>query len=360
MQTRRSLILVLLLAAMTLPALCRADSEPMVLKASLRINTSKFLRYFTTPTAKEPVYNTTAWVPRLSFTIAGPLAGGSQLSITFNKPDGTPWLNMPLTTPEIPENEYAGINNQSISNEYLEKRATIVTGLFSYSIHLKNALAGTEKTLMSGKFKVGKFHYGNALPEYKNQNEYFIDHDWTLPIGTMGFDDRPDVEAPQLHAAMWFRGVLDTTTLTGYVFYKGKQICSTKTQGSLGIKDDMCTPGAQADPRWQRWLFNFSSIASTNKMTSAGQYPDTHFLDKNPGVYEIKILRDGKLARTATFTVGEDGKVVDNGLNAKNKIGGTYFMLPVKVIPGTDGKAVLTTYTTDSFYGNPITGFPAP
>ena len=42
---------------------------------------------------------------------------------------------------------------------------------------------------------------------------------------------------------------------------------------------------------------------------------------KNPGEYEIKVLQNGKLARTAKFTFGSDYKIVDTGIAKQNNLG---------------------------------------
>ena len=62
------------------------------------------------------------------------------------------------------------------------------------------------------------------------------------------------------------------------------------------------------------WTFQFAKVRGYNKDTSANRYEGVFFLDKNPGEYEIKVLRQQKLARSAAFTVGADGRIVDNGI----------------------------------------------
>jgi hypothetical protein len=61
-------------------------------------------------------------------------------------------------------------------------------------------------------------------------------------------------------------------------------------------------------------------------------------LNRNPGEYEVKVLCDGDLARSAKFTVGPDGRLVDKGITQKNNLGGLAMILPVKVIGAADGQ----------------------
>jgi hypothetical protein len=339
-----------------------ADAEPYILPHTILVNAWRYGNYYPTPKAKEPQYNTWSWRPRYFFTVAGPLTGGSQISVSFYKPDGTLWLTQPCQTPEIAEGATGNIENPSDSGDAMLRQTITTTGVFTFKVTLKNELTSTNKTLYSGKFTVGKFHSGPNVPVNKNQFEYYVDHDWLLPIGYLFFDTRLNEEAPPMRLSIWFRGETKQEDVAAYVFYKGKQICSTKVseEGSAYPKFAVSTTGSDPDPLWRNMLFSFHNVACYYKQVSANTKPMWHFLDANPGEYEIKVLRKGKLARSVTFTVGADGKVVDNGVAKKNKMGEFAIVVPVKILPGMDGKAKPETYKTDAFYGNPLAGFTAP
>lgn len=353
---------LLLFLALTPQAHAAEDAQPRVLKSTMNIMVTRYLRYFPTPTAAEPVYNTWSWRPRYNFTLAGPIPGGSQISISFFKPDGTAWLTMPCPVNEIAEGQTVGVVNPNDSTQEAERHTTTAIGTFSFKITLKNPLTSANKTLLTGKFTVNKFHVGPNLPANAHQYDYYVEHDWLLPIGYLGWKQDPSEQAPQLMSLMWFRGDLKQEEVSAYMYYKGKQICSTgnSQQGSSYPQYSLIPPSTPADPRWVGFVFRFFNVATTNTMTSDNKYPDTFFLDKNPGAYEIKVLVKGQLARTTSFTVGEDGKVVDNGIAAANGINPMPIILPLKVLPGGDVKAVPTTYKTDAFYGNPLSKFMIP
>ena len=355
------IVTTLLALAALAPTAFAADTDPMVLKNSLRISCWRLGRYFATATAKEPQYNTWCWRPRFEFYVQGPLQGGSQLSVSFFKPDGSPWMNLPCRTPEIPEGQLARITEPSLGANEEERNTTLLTGVFSFKINLKNELTATNKTLYSGKFSVSKFHEGNNLPTFKNQFEYYVDHDWLLPIGYVYSNDKPDEEAPTVLTDMWFRGDVKSTDLGVYVFYQGKQICSSQnSQATISEPRSINTTGSHPDPRWSKFTFYLNTVRLTNKMTSANIFgPECIFMDKNHGDYEIKVLLKGKLARTATITVGEDGKIVDKSGPLAGKLGGM-MILPIKVVPGMDGKANPMAYKADAYYMNPLAGFIAP
>lgn len=347
------------LAMILLTAFCSiasAQEGPYVYKTSVRINTRKFLVYYPTPTAKEPQYSTNTWAPRFEFNVQGPLEGGSQISVSFKKPDGAAWFSSNLDTPEKPADEFAHFSSDALD---LEKKAITTIGSATMTVTLTNALSKTNKTLFTGKFDVGKFYYGpTAAAKPKDAVEYYVNHDWNLPIGQLAFDSAINAEAPHLRLLMWFRGPVKAEDLAGYLYYKGKQISTTKTNGGVYEMIKIETGITQPDTRWGRSTISFDNVSSGRVGNSANNYPDMHWLDKNPGAYEVKILRDGKLARTASFTIGEDGKLIDNGLAAKNNMGLKVMLIPIKVEPGLDPKADITKYKEQAYYGNPIVGFP--
>jgi hypothetical protein len=78
---------------------------------------------------------------------------------------------------------------------------------------------------------------------------------------------------------------------------------------------------------------------------------------KNPGEYKIKVLQNGKLARSAKFTFGTDYKITDNGLVKQNSIGTLRVLLPAQIIGDQDGQWDRNAYKTDAFFGTPLTGF---
>lgn len=296
------------------------------------------------------------WTPAVEFSFMGPMPRGNQLSVEFTMPDGSPWFSEDLHTDVIGEGQLG--STASLSTGTLDKRAIITTGTFGFKIILTNGLENTRKELYKGKFTVNKVYRGNGLPQFKNQNEFYVEQDWVMPIGYLGFNTQVDPKGPPLWASMWFRGSNNATELQAFLFYNGKQIASTTNSdtGSANSMKSLLTSGNDADPRWELWAFSFSKVRSNPSENIAG---DSHILSKNPGAYEIKVLRDGELVRVAGFTVGADGKIVDNGLAGNNGI--YYFMiLPVKIMGTKDGKWNNLAWKTDAYYGNVLNGFAAP
>ena len=125
-----------------------------------------------------------------------------------------------------------------------------------------------------------------------------------------------------------------------------------------GCRSSSSRERTRPDLTWSRCTFIFAKVAKSLKQESANNYDSMFFLDKHPGDYELKVLRDGKLARSAKFTIGADGALVDNGLAAANKMGKGVTLLPVTDDLSQDGKASTVNYKAQAFYGNPLVGFP--
>ena len=70
------------------------------------------------------------------------------------------------------------------------------------------------------------------------------------------------------------------------------------------------------------------------------------------------MLQQGRLTRTAKFTVAADGSY-DNGIASANNLGSAKVIVPFKItvdLAPWDHMA----WKTGAYYGNPLTGFTAP
>jgi hypothetical protein len=332
------------------------QAGPTLLKASVIVRANRLLRYWKAPDTD----NYWSWIPEMSFVVVGPINTGSAFVVDFTNETGAPWYTVECETPAIDATRWQKIVTPAIVT-HIDKRTTLATGTFGFTIRLKNELSSTNQTVFSGKFKVAKFHIGNDLPAFKNQFEYYVDQDWNLPIGYLSFNTAADQNMPPLKIAMWFRGELDNTKLAAYLFYNGKQIGSTKDQGGAAYDAAVFANAHEGNTRWERWTFSWGSVRGWNTDTSSVKNTsDIFFMNQKPGEYEVKVLRDGDLARSAKFTVGPDGRLVDNGITQKNTLGGLAMILPVKVIGAADGQWDPNAWKTGAFYGNPLTGFVAP
>lgn len=335
----------------------RADDGPKVVKSRVYMRTYQTWHTWS-PTAKKFIPDTTAWMPYLKFSVLGPVPSGSQFVVDFTKPGGVPWWSLELNTDELKAGGRETYETARKDSEADEKKYITATGVFGFKIRCKNELAGTNQVLFTGTYKVERISKFNGTPVTKNQADYYVNQDWMLPVGYLY--EKPDNVLPPLAAAMWFKGNMDGVDLAGYLFYNGKQIASTKDGGSFATAEEELNTNHndRGDPTWQLWDAEWDSVALAP--FNGEENPRVFYLSKNPGNYEIKVLRAGKLSRDATFTVGADGKVVDNGLGTANNVNTLRWILPVKILGTGDGTWNKEAWRTETFYGNPMKGFAAP
>lgn len=334
------------------------QTGPTILKRTITVNARRFSRWWKNPKAAEPVYNTYAWVPTVNFQVLGPIAGGSQFYVEFDTPDGKPWVKYDMTTPELDPDYFDDIKMKNINDDELEKKAITQTGVFPFRIKLKNALEGKDDVVFAGKYKVGLYALNQAIPDYKGKQEFFVDHDWLLPIGYLWLNPVGNEDAPPLALQVWVKGDTNRSKMEAYVFYNGKQMKMNTVAGNPVT--EIKSAADEPPNRYTLWEFLAPMIRGFNNDQSSNTYPDVHWLNKNPGEYEIKVMRDNQLTRVAKFTVGQDGKIVDNGIARNARFGGVRMILPLKVMGTSDGKWTTTAWQTDAFYGNPLSGFVAP
>jgi len=335
-----------------------AFAAPVLLKRTIEVTPKRFLRYWKNPKAAEPVYNTYSWIPRVQFDVLGPIEAGEKLYVEFDTPDGKPWMKVNMRTPEIGDDIWETIKADSVDDSELEKQAILGEGVFSFRIKMKNALNGTDATLFSGKFKVGTFLLDQKIPDYKNKKDFFIDYDWHLPMAYLWLNPQSDENVPQLATQICLRGEVDSAKLEAYLFYNGKQIAK-QTASSNSRKQIFSSTADEPSHRWQIWEFSFPTVRGFNKSESNSDFSSNFFLDKNPGEYEIKVMRDNQLSRSIKFTVGKDGKIVDNNVAKQANLGGVRMIVPAKILGTGDGRFNAGAWQSEALFYNPLSGFTA-
>jgi hypothetical protein len=305
--------------------------------------------------------NTTkyGWKPEVDMVINGPIASGGQIAVEMTTPDGKPWVTFESPTRETEAGQVIKIEGSGRDLPWQKQSAA--TGVYGLKIGLKNELQGTNQTLFTGKFKVGKAFEGEPN---KNKDNYrwYVDYDWALPIAEIYSRDLVDnvgnvEEMSPLVATFWFRGDVGSEAVA-YLFYNGKEISNTQNSSKgASLREQGISLFDQFAFKWSKLQFIFTNSLVYNH-ENPDNHPDAFRLDKNPGDYEVKVLRKGKLVRAAKFTVGADGKIVDNGLSKQNELGTRRMTVLATVTGDEDGaRADLEAWRTGAFYANPLKGF---
>lgn len=327
--------------------------EVTLLKRTIQITPQKYLRYWKNPKVAEPNYNTNSWYPNVRFEVLGPVESGSNFYFEIDKPTGGNWLKIKMRTPSLEDDIWEEIKPESISRDDEEKLAIIESGVFPFRIRLKNTLAGTDKILFNGKFKVNMLSLDQNIPENKGKKEFVVDYDWHLPLAYLWLNPISDEDVPYLSAQFCFKGNIRGGNTEGYLFYNGKQIGKSTTNPT---KQEMTSGSNEPHHRYTILQYDFANIRGFNK-GSNNAYSQSFFLDKNPGEYELKVVRDNQVARTISFTVGKDGKIVDNGLTKTAQLGGVRMIIPAKISGTSDGQFNATSWQTELLFNNPLQGF---
>ncbi len=334
-------------------------TEPTLDKTSLTMN------ILTATYANGKETETWIWTPGPKFKVNGPIDSGSVVNVNFTMPDGTPWFSQDCANLNKVSAGYPVDVECEAHTPEKDKKATAQSGVFGFTITLSNELSGKKVELISGKFKVDKYlDNPTNNPKFNKHFMYYTPLDWKMPMAlvyTTQPKDQYDTFGP-LKVMMWFRGerkTIEYNNLVGHLFYNGTEVAATNAVGSNNVTDpisDLTT--AQSPSGWDQhgMVFTFNAKAFERDSTNA----DVWFpIYKNPGEYEIKILQNGKLARTAKFTVDSNGNIVNNGWNKDNKLGTTKILIPATIIGEQDTKFDKTAWQSQGFWGIPLVGFTA-
>jgi hypothetical protein len=369
------LVLLALLGAAGQTA--RAQDEPAIVKDSIQ-----FTAY--TNNSYQKNWDVWSWVPRMAFHVNGPVASGDQFYVEVTLPGRGLWVKFDCSTDETPQGRWMG--TECGGSDIPEEKSVTYTGPVSFAIRLRNPLSeGGVKTLFTGKAKVVKAHSNEHGPKAVNKFVYYVEHDWNLPIGYIYLaSDDSEWKLPRLEAKFWARGdfssapgeakpafssiephLLYQGKEVGLIFMDGMQIGPPSCSGELTLGTTRSV--AESVPEhgeWTRVRCTFYSVAGWDKTGEkrtlrAGESGEIHVLSDHPGEYELKVLASGRLARSMKFTVGPDGKIVDNGIATANQLGSDKIIVGVRFIGTPDGVWNRLAWKTDAFYGNPLTGFTA-
>ena len=347
----------------TKPASAEAtQDQPTVAKDSIQITAF-------TNNSYRGNYDIWSWVPKIRFRVNGPIASGSQLYVEFTQPGGTaPWVKFDCATQETQKGYWW--DSGDCGGRQVEDKGITAVGVVSFAIKLRNELAGTDATIFAGKAKVEKTLSNEVGPKAANKFVYFINHDWNLPIGYIFYspDDVYGWDYSKFNVAFWVRG--EPGLFEPHIFYKGQEVGKVYLDGrqigkpSCDVRVENNTThyvndGVPQKAKWARVECTFYTVKRWDKTNNGKGQPNTNEMFKmasNPGEYEVKVLRNNRLARSIKFTVGPEG-TLDWSVTTANKLGNDRGIVPVMIIGDQDGTWNRLGWKTEAFWSNPLTGF---
>jgi hypothetical protein len=340
---------------------------PIFVKDSLYIQAKTHNSYWKFPNLQ----NYSSWVPIVAFNVFFNRSHDLNYAVEYFNPDGSSWFSEKLAISHFRDDVYGAaegdgtdrLDSRHNSNvktaEMLDKKSSAAVG--TYGIKISNTETG--EIVFQGKFKVGKF-----LRPFQSGNdfEFYVEHDWLLPIGYVGFDQNIGVDGIRpLEISIWLKDKIERNELEARLFYKGQQIATTTNRDGMVSTADAeertteYSMNSAALHDWKLWHFEWMKtfLYGNGISSNLDNFPDAFYADNNPGEYTVKIYRKGAQVRELKFIIAPDGKLVDGGYARPIFLTRYRVIVPVKIM-GPE-KWDPTSFRTDAFYGNPLTGFTA-
>jgi hypothetical protein len=357
-----SILVAAVFAIIIISTSVSAQDKPTIIKDWVQVDASTISSY-------KGSYDTWSWVPMISFRVNGPIESGGQLAVEFAYPGNPKWVSFNCDTKQIAKGFWwkTSCGGQQIPDD----KGITYTGPVTFTIKLHNELAGSDATIFTGTAKITKVKSNEYGPKAANHLVYVVDKDWNMPIGYVWVTpgDVYGWKLTNLNVGFWVRG--EAVRFDPHVFYNGKEIGKVFMDGGTEVGtpgcdtdvDSITTKFVQDDVpqkgKWARVVCKFYNVYGLDDSgQKEGMFGPKFEMRKNPGEYEVKILWNGKLARSIKFTVKPDGSF-DNGMAKSNSVGTDRVIVPVQVIGDQDGTWDRNSWKTDAFWGNPLNGFSA-
>jgi len=296
----------------------------------------------------------TSWVPRANLHLFYDGSVKLRYTAEWFTPDGSPWFTESLNY-DYTGDKTAGLRSD-YSDELLSTKAVVTTG--TYGLKITNSK--TNEVAFQGKFKVNKLPAFPGEAQYKNRVQFFVDNDWNLPIGYVGFSYDIGWANPTPVVFMWFKGRLEAKDFEARLFHNGEEIASTDGDGIVNVyqyRGENCLKFVDTC-QLQQYGFYWEKFIVENTDWVRSRKPNAMFTKDKPGDYTVKVFHKGIQVREAKFIIDADGKIARNAFSEQMPLTNHKIVVPVKVMGNLD-KWNPTTWKTDAFSGNPLSGFGA-
>ncbi|MCU1481191.1 MAG: hypothetical protein JWQ19_1977 [Subtercola sp.] len=230
-------------------------------------------------------------MPQLKFLVQGPTPAGASLVWEVVQPNGTPWFEHFAVVPELSSG-----HAYLVELEPFDVPADIVTdGVVSFTVRLVSELDGVDELLHDGSLVV------QALDGDKS---FAVDNDWLLTMAFVALDVVDEFDAPKLALTMFLKGEVDDYQLEAHCFYNG-----TRFAKASDIETRYAFTASDGSVVGREVVALFDAVRGWNNLSDSGWGGDWHLLDSHDGQYEVKLLRDSRVARVVAFTV-QGGRIV--------------------------------------------------
>ena len=293
------------------------------------------------------------WIPQVKFEVFYDGSSRSRYTAEWLKPDGSLWFSESLDAGDVSEDQTVRVKSPYNGNLF-DNTSIDQTGAFG----LKITNNKTNEVVFQGKFNVKKSIDTPGDPQMKNSYQFFVDNDWNLATGYVGYRERTWASNSTLEPAvyLWFKGAPQFKDLEARLFYNYQEITSTDEGGRIieqAVHGGDCVRGQEVC-KYSLYSFTWEKFRTDYQPYMRQSYPNAVFTSDKPGEYTIKVFHRGVQVREAKFTVAPNGEIARNSFS--NGIYPSWTLIPVKVM-GTLETWNPNSWKSDMFYGNPVAGF---
>jgi len=280
------------------------------------------------------------WVPIILLPMSGRMSAGQEVHVAY-KAGGKPWF----TERFRPADATALLRDRNSVNllyrfrsgrnqEHLARH----TGRIDFEVSFVDPLAGGNRKVGAGHFTVG----GGA-----NDVDYYVSYDWATEVMWVDFMGRgnPSLDYPGLVVqGVFLQPTERSETMSLHLFHKGKEIASADRFGN-----DFTTNARNSKTRAGYGVigaaWSMPNVVAYDRRPEKGGF---FVLGENPGEYTLKVLRNGELAREASFTITAEGRI-DRSLNVAANLPHGFTVLRAKVHGKQD--QARATFKADGLWG---------
>jgi hypothetical protein len=343
--------------------IARADVQPFVCWPLIEVSTERWQTWVDRPGGDQ--WSVWKWSPCIDFIVQGPIADGCKLFCDWFMPDGKPWVRTTFRTSALGEGDFV---RQRTQREGMDKFAITQTGVFPFKIGFTRP-GQEDAILFRGRAKINRIHVGNDLPKFKDQFAYYADQDWKLPLAYLRWptthlsatNDIVPLDVSDLHLVCWFaQSAQALQGIEAHVYCGDREIVLPELHKPMCNDLEVFMPDDRERGVYTRLDWDLVGVVAMEKDPTVVREPRQYVLAKHPGEHEIRLIWHGQVVRKVRFTVGPDGKIVDNTSAWKNTLGTSWLPVPVTVSGSADRPWDKQAWKTGAFWGNPLPGFAAP
>ncbi|UFS58427.1 hypothetical protein [Subtercola endophyticus] len=219
------------------------------------------------------------------------MPAGASIVWAAARSDEPLWFEHRVAVPELAESQTTTVDLQHWE---VDGDLVMADSVF-LSLQLVSELEGVVELLPHGFL---------AVDAITGEHRFAVDNDWLLTTAFVALDVVDEFDAPKLAVTMFLKGAVDAYQLEAHCFYNGARFAAASD-----VETRYTFTASDGSVVGQEVVAEFDAVRGWNNLSDSGWGGDWHLLDANDGQYEVKLLRDSRVARVVAFTV-QGGRIV--------------------------------------------------